>query len=234
MNCIICADKICCKLLEEFVGKFTSLNLLGTFTDSLSVMEQLSKEQNTDLVFLDIEILKKADFDIISSSDFKPKVILISSSDQNALKAFDLNVVDYLIKPVSYSRFCKAVDKSIRYHSRENVSNSIDNEIFIKKGSALVKLKYKDIIYIEALENYVTLNTTKDKFTIHFTLKAIENQLPSNIFIRIHRSFIINKNLIQAISENSLELILGDSLKSFQVGKSFMDSLMNKLNMLTN
>ncbi len=80
---------------------------------------------------------------------------------------------------------------------------------FIKKGSSLVKLKLTEIIYIEALENYVTLNTNDDKFTIHFTMKAIENQLPSGVFIRVHRSFIINKSMIQTIKENTLDLMVG-------------------------
>ena len=170
---------------------------------------------------------------ILSSSlDYQPNIIIVSSGDQNALKAFDFNVVDYLIKPVTYSRFCKAVDKAIKYYSRKEVSNSDDNEIFIKKGSSLVKLKLKDIIYIEALENYVILNTKDEKFTIHFTMKAIENQLPSGIFIRVHRSFIVNKSMIKTIKENSLDLIIGDELKNIPIGNSFRDPLLNGINVM--
>jgi DNA-binding LytR/AlgR family response regulator len=157
---------------------------------------------------------------------------MVSSSEQNALKAFECNVVDYLIKPVTYSRFCKAVDKAIRYYSRKEISNSGDNEIFIKKGSSLVKLKLNDIIYIEALENYVKLNTSEEKFTINFTMKAIENQLPSRIFIRVHKSFIVNKSMIHAIKEYYLELIIGDELKNIPIGNSFMDPLLNSINLI--
>jgi DNA-binding LytR/AlgR family response regulator len=157
---------------------------------------------------------------------------MVSSGDQYALKAFEFNIVDYLLKPVTYSRFCKAVDKAIRYYSRKEVSNSSDNEIFIKKGSALAKLKIKDIIYIEALENYVTLNTNDERFTIHFTMKGIENQLPSGVFIRIHRSFIVNKSMIQAIKENTIDLIVGDTFKNLPLGKSFRDSLLNNINLM--
>jgi DNA-binding LytR/AlgR family response regulator len=95
-----------------------------------------------------------------------------------------------------------------------------------------VKLKLRDIIYIEALENYVTLNTNDDKFTIHFTMKAIENQLPSGVFIRVHRSYIINKSMIQTIQENSLDLNVGGSLKNIPVGKSFRDTLLNDINVM--
>jgi len=232
MNCIIVTDKINCKLLEEFVGKSSSLNLVGTFSDSVSVRNQLSKRQDIDLVFLDIEKTGLDVFNFISSLDYQPNIIIVSSCDQNALKAFDFNVVDYLLKPVTYSRFCKAIDKAIRHYSTSRVSNSDDNDLFIKKGSSLIKLKLKDIIYIEALENYITLNTKDEEFTIHFTMKAIENQLPLGIFIRVHRSFIVNKSMIRTIKENSLELIIGDELKNIPLGDSFRDTFLNGNNMM--
>ena len=233
MNCIIGADNVNCKLLVEFAGRSSSLNLVGTFTDSASVMDQFSKRQDIDLLFLDIEILEMDCFDFVSNLHYKPNIIVLSSNDEFAIKAFDISVVDYLLKPVTYSRFCRAVDKAIRFYSRREVINNDDNEIFIKKESSLIKLKLKEIIYIEALENYVTLNTNDKKFTIHFTMKAIENQLPSEMFIRVHRSFIVNKSMIQTIKENSLDLVVGDTLKNFPVGKSFKDLLLNNINMMS-
>jgi DNA-binding LytR/AlgR family response regulator len=233
MNCIICSDKMSSKFLEEFVAKSSLINLVGTFSDSASVKDQLSKRQDIDLIFLDLEILDMDSFDFISSLEYQPNIIMISSGEENAMKAFDFSVVDYLLKPVTYSRFCKAIDKANRYYSCKEVSNSDDNEIFIKKGSSLVKLKLKDIIYIEALENYITLYTKDEKFTIHFTMKAIENQLPSGIFIRVHRSFIVNKSNIQKITENSLELIIGNQQKTIPIGNSFKDPLLKAINVIT-
>jgi DNA-binding LytR/AlgR family response regulator len=171
-------------------------------------------------------------FDFIGSLEFPPNIIIVSSAEEYALKAFDFNVVDYLLKPIPYARFCKAIDKTIRYFTRKETINSGDQEIFIKKGSSLVKLKLKDIIYVEALENYVTVNTAEEKYTIHFTMKAIENQLPSTLFTRVHRSFIINKSMIQAIKENTLDLVVGKTLKSIPVGKSFRDTLLNDINVM--
>ena len=221
MNCIIGADNISCKLLEEFVGKSSSLNLVGTFPDSVSVRNQLSKRHDIDLLFLDIEILEMDFVDFIINLHYKPNIIVLSSSDQFNMKAFGITVVEYLLKPVTYSRFYRAVDKARRFYSRRKVSNNGDNEIFVKEKSSLVKLKLKDIIYFEAFENYVILATKNKKFTIHFNMKAIENQLPSEIFIRVHRSFIVNKNMIRNVQENSLDLIVGDTLKNFPVDKSF-------------
>ena len=104
--------------------------------------------------------------------------------------------------------------------------------IFIKKGSTLVKLKIKDIIYVEALENYVTLNTKNEKFTIHFTMKALEYQLPYDIFMRVHRSFIVNLSLIKTIEENSLDLIIGTELRNIPIGHSYRDPLLNRINIM--
>jgi DNA-binding LytR/AlgR family response regulator len=233
MNCIIVDDdKLSCKILEGYVTKSTYLNLIGSYSDSVEARNILTQRRDIDLIILDIQMPEMNGFDFIGSLDFPPNIIIVSSADEYALKAFDFNVVDYLLKPVSYGRFCKAIDKTVRYFSRKEVVNTGDEEIFIKKGSSLVKLKLRDIIFIEALENYVTLNTVDDKFTIHFTMKAIENQLPSGVFIRVHRSFIINKSMIQTINENSLDLNVGNSLKSIPVGKSFRDSLLNDINVM--
>jgi len=233
MNCIIVDDdKLSCKILEGYVVKSTSLNLIGSFSDSVEARNILTKRNDIDLILLDILMPEMNGFDFIGSLDFPPNIIIVSSAEEYAIKAFDFNVVDYLLKPISYGRFCKAIDKTVRYFSRKEASNSGDEEIFIKKGSSLVKLKLRDIIFIEALENYVTLTTNDDKFTIHFTMKAIENQLPSGVFIRVHRSYIINKSMIQAIKENTLDLNVGGSLKSIPVGKSFRDSLLNDINVM--
>ncbi len=233
MNCIIVDDdNLTCKILEGYVSKSTSLTLIGSFSNSVEARNILTKRHDIDLIILDIEMPEMNGFDFIGSLDFPPNIIIVSSAEEYALKAFDFNVVDYLLKPVTYGRFCKAIDKTVRYFARKEGSPSGEEEIFIKKGSSLVKLKLRDIIYIEALENYVTLNTNDDKFTIHFTMKAIENQLPSGVFIRVHRSYIINKSMIQTIQENSLDLNVGGSLKNVPVGKSFRDTLLNDINVM--
>jgi DNA-binding LytR/AlgR family response regulator len=188
MNCIIVDDdKLSCKILEGYVTKSTSLNLIGIFSDSVAARNIITERRDIELIFLDIEMPELDGFAFIGSLDYPPNIIIVSSAEEYAIKAFDFNAVDYLLKPVSYGRFCKAIDKTFRYFTRKEGSNTGDEEIFIKKGSSLVKLKQKDIIYIEALENYVCLITSDDRFTIHFTMKAIENQLPPGLFIRVHR-----------------------------------------------
>jgi DNA-binding LytR/AlgR family response regulator len=233
MNCIIVDDdKLSCKLLEGYVNKYASLNLVGVFNDPVSARNEISKQKDVDLILLDVKMPEMDGFDLIGSLDHPPNIIIVSGGGEFALKAFDFNVVDFLLKPISYARFCKAIDKVVRYFAPKEGSKSGDEEIFIKKGSSLVKLKLREIVYVEALENYVTLNTNTDKFTIHFTMKAIESQLPSGVFIRVHRSFIINKSMIQAIKESSLDIMVGHTVKNIPVGKSFRDSLLNDINVM--
>ncbi len=233
MNCIIVDDdKLSCKILEGYVNKYASLNLIGIFNDPISARNALTKQKDIDLILLDIKMPEMDGFDFMVSLDHPPNIIIVSGGGEFALKAFDFNVVDFLLKPISYARFCKAIDKTMRYFTPKEIGTSGDEEIFIKKGSSLVKLKLRDIVFVEALENYVTLNTNTDKYTIHFTMKAIENQLPSGVFIRVHRSFIINKSMIQAIKENSLDISIGHAVKNIPVGKSFKDSLLNDINVM--
>jgi DNA-binding LytR/AlgR family response regulator len=233
MNCIIVDDdKLSCKLLEGYVNKYASLNLVGVFNDPVSARNEIAKQKDVDLILLDVKMPEMDGFDLIGSLDHPPNIIIVSGGGEFALKAFDFNVVDFLLKPISYARFCKAVDKVVRYFAPKEASKSGDEEIFIKKGSSLVKLKLREIVFVEALENYVTLNTNTDKFTIHFTMKAIESQLPSGVFIRVHRSFIINKSMIQSIKESSLDIMVGHTLKNIPVGKSFRDSLLNDINVM--
>ena len=232
MNCIICADIKSCQFLEEFVNKSSSLNLIGTYSDSESVKQQLLKGKDIDLFFVDIEMPDLDFFNYIKNLDYQPKTIIISDNIQNALRAFDSNVIDFLLKPVNYSRVFTSDDQAMKFHLQKESNSSYGDEIFIKKGSSLVKIKLTDLVYIEALENYITLHTKDEKFTIHFTMKAFEEQLLSGVFIRVHRSFIVNKSMIQSVKEDSLDLILGETLKNIPLGNSYRETLLNNLNMM--
>jgi DNA-binding LytR/AlgR family response regulator len=233
MFCYLGGNKESCRVIEELIRKSSSLDLAGTFSEPESLKNLLLQGGNNGLLFIDLDTIDFDVFEFIKSQPSQPNIILISSTDQFALKAFDLDVIDYLIKPLIFPRFLKAVDKAVKYYPHKEVDNKGDNQIFIKKGSALVKLRIRDIIYIEALENYITLNTTDGKFVIHFTMKGIENQLPSALFVRIHRSYLINRSLIQKIHENSLDIIVGDKINTLPIGKSYRDILMSDINLMS-
>jgi DNA-binding LytR/AlgR family response regulator len=218
------------RIIEEFVNRTDQLNLLSSYENAVDAINAFSTEEDIDLIFLDIEMPEMSGIDFLETLTNPPQIIIISSKDKYALDAFNYDVTDYLLKPISYSRFFKAVNKAnVRF---KNKVDTKDDEIFIKKNSALVRLKYQDILWVEALENYVIFNTFNEKYTIHFTMKAIEQKLPSNRFTRVHRSYIVNTSSINVIEDNAVIIKTHDGSKSIPIGKSYKDKLMGDINLI--
>lgn len=234
MNCIIVDDdSISCKILEGYVERYPDLQLVGIYTSSFEARNAIIKQNDIELIFLDVMMPEMSGFDFLESLEYPPHIIIVSATEDYAIKAFDYNVTDYLLKPINYGRFCKAVDKIFRYFVKQDPNRSGDKELFIKNGSSLVKLKMKDIAYIEALENYVSINTSTGKYTVHFTMKAIINIIPSNLFVRTQRSFIVNKKMIQSINDTYVELAIGDNTVNIPLGKSFRNDLLSDINVMS-
>ena len=218
--------------IEEFINKTESLTLCGSFSTALDGINYLKQQENVDLIFLDIEMPEMSGIDFMEALKNLPQIIIISSKGKYAIDAFEYDVTDYLLKPVAYARFYKAVDKVMNRQKQTNLNSNSKDEIFIKKNSSLVRLKYDDILWVEALENYVIFNTFSEKYTIHFTMKAVEVKLPTNKFVRVHRSFIVNTSSISEIDDNTIIVKTVDGNKSIPIGKSYRDKLMNDLNLI--
>ena len=232
MKCIAIDDEpFALELIAGYIQKTPFLEFSGAFTNPLKALSFLMNNK-VDLIFLDINMPDLSGIQLLKSLSNSPHVIFITAYSEFGAESYDYNAVDYLLKPVTYSRFCRAIDKAKRYYSRKDVNNSADNEIFIKSESSYIKIKLKDIICIEAFENNITLTTCDKKFDIHFTLKDLENQLPPEIFIRVHRSLIVNKRRIMTINEDSLDLVIGNTLKNFPVGRTFKDLLLNEIDVM--
>jgi DNA-binding LytR/AlgR family response regulator len=231
MNCIIIDDDLMSRrVLEEFVGRTEQLNLLNSYENAVDAINAFNTGEDVDLIFLDIEMPEMSGIDFLETLQNPPQIIIVSSKEKYALDAFNYDVTDYLLKPVSYSRFFKAINKAnIRF---KNKVDSKEDEIFIKKNSALVRLKYDEILWVEALENYVIFTTYSDKYTIHFTMKAIEQKLPSTMFTRVHRSFIVNTRSINLIEDNSVIIKTKEGSKTIPIGKSYKDKLMGDINLM--
>lgn len=240
MNCIIIDDdKLSRKVIQEFVERTDSLNLINTYESAVAAINDLENvDSEIELVFLDIEMPDMTGMEFLQNLKDYPQIIIISGKENYALEAFEHDVTDYLLKPVAYSRFFKAINKALKRKNesigfRYTPQNSDgDDEVFIKKNSTLVRLKYNDILYIEALENYITVTTLDDKYTIHFTMKAIERKLPLSKFKRVHRSYVVNVNAIKGIEDNSIIIQLKNGTKLIPIGKSYKDNLMNDLNLI--
>ncbi len=233
MNCIIIDDdKLSRRILEEFIKKTEGLVLRYSFSDAVEAINVMKKDDEIQLIFLDIEMPEMSGIDFLNSLKNPPQIIIFSSKGKYAIDAFEYDVTDYLLKPVTYSRFYKAVDKAAARFERNKMNILGKDEIFIKKNSTLVRLRYEDILWVEALENYVIFNTFKDKYTIHFTMKAIEHKLPSGKFTRVHRSYIVNTSSIDVIEDNSVIIKTDDGSRSIPIGKSYKDKLMKDINLI--
>jgi DNA-binding LytR/AlgR family response regulator len=233
MNCIIIEDDpLSVRIIQEFIRKTTDLNLVHTFSNAIDAINILHTDESIELIFLDIELPEMSGLEFLDSIKEAPQVIIISSKGLYAADAFNYEVADYLVKPITYARFYKAIQRTRKRMEKDKLDKIGRSEIFIKKDSTLVRLKYDEILWIEALENYVIFNTFNEKFTIHFTMKAIEQKLPQDKFIRVHRSFIVNTSSIDAIEDNSVLVKVHDGTKSIPIGKSYKDKLMGDINLI--
>jgi DNA-binding LytR/AlgR family response regulator len=233
MNCIIIEDDpLSVRIIQEFIRKTTDLNLAHTFSNAIDAINILQTDESIELIFLDIELPEMSGMEFLDSIKEPPQVIIISSKGLYAADAFDYDVADYLVKPITYARFYKAIQRARKRLEKDKLEKVGRSEIFIKKDATLVRLKYSEILWIEALENYVIFNTFNEKFTIHFTMKAVEQKLPQEKFTRVHRSFIVNTSSIDAIEDNSVLIKVHDGTKSIPIGKSYKDKLMGDINLI--
>ncbi len=236
MNCIIVDDdNFSVRIIEEFVNQTEGLELLGTFTNAIEAVNWLnnSEKEPVHLIFLDIEMPEMSGIEFLRALNVIPQVIIYSSQEKYALESYEYDVTDYLLKPVTYARFIKAVNRARERFERKENPVKQSTEIFIKNNSSLVRVKYDDILWIEALENYVVVNTFKEKYTIHFTMKSISDKMPSERFMRIHRSYIVNFSKISAIEDNSVIIRTESGNRVIPIGKSYTDKLLNDINLIT-
>ncbi len=233
MNCIIIDDdEMSRRVAEEFISRTDFLNQINSFSSAVEAINFIKQGAEVHLIFLDIEMPEMSGIDFLNTLTKPPQIIIISSKEKYAIQAFDYDVTDYLLKPITYARFFKAASKAYEKFNKGRSLVDVDKEIFIKKNSSLVRIKYNDILWVEALENYVVINTTTEKFTIHFTMKSIENQLPTVRFKRVHRSFIVNVSRITSIEDNSVIIKLNDSKKVIPIGKSYREKLLSEINLM--
>ena len=236
MNCIIIDDdQLSRKVLEEFTLKTDFLKLVHSFSNAIEAINTFKSDKEIHLIFLDIEMPEMSGIDFLNTLKNSPQVIIVSSREKYALEAFEYDVTDYLLKPVSYARFYKAVEKvRNRMIKTEIVDKHTSNkEFFVKQNNKLIRLLYDEILFMEALENYVVINTFDEKYTIHITMKLLCDKLTCSKFSRIHRSYIVNTDKIHVIEENSVVIKTLNSNKVIPIGKTYKDELMMKIRKLT-
>ena len=205
IKCIVTDDEpIARKGLCGYIEKIDYLSLIGECEDALQLNNLLKTEQ-PDLLFLDIEMPYLSGLDLLSSIQNPPKVVITSAYEKYALKGYELDVIDYLLKPIPFDRFMKAVDKVYHLMEKESAKNTTEF-IFVKSGKQLKKIFIADILFVESMENYVNVFTTSSKEVVYSTLKFFLDSLPSDNFLQVHRSYIVNTKHIQSIEGNVLHI----------------------------
>ena len=232
LKCIAVDDEpLALELLEDNIRQIPFLELVAACPNAFEAIDVL-QEENVDLLFLDIQMPGITGLEFLKSlqSPKPPMVIFITAYEQFALEGFELNVVDYLLKPVAFERFLKAANKANEYQKLRNAAaGAIETQthFFVNANYALVKIKFDEIMYIEGLKDYVKIYLTSAKHPIitRMTLKSVELKLPTKLFMRVHKSFIISSDKI--LSVRNLKIHIGDT--NIPVGEQYAEEFMKMI-----
>lgn len=212
INCILIDDEPLARAgLEEYIADIDFLNLLGTFANPLAATEILATG-NVQLLFLDIQMPRITGLEFFKTLKNPPPVIFTTAYPQYALDGFEVNALDYLVKPISFDRFLKAALKAKEFYEvrqvnrTENSTGDAGSYFFIKADNKLVKIFYEDILFIEALQNYVNIHTAGKKYMSYLTFRSVEEYLPAGRFIKVHKSFIIAAARVDSIDGNEIRM----------------------------
>jgi len=215
------------EVMKGLVERAGFLQLQDAFTDPFKAIQWLA-DNETDLLLLDMEMPGLNGLELLKSLTVKPYVVVISSKEEYAVEAYDFDVVAYLVKPIKeYSKFLNAVLK-IKEKVKSRSSSTASDRIFVKVDSLLVGIEFNTILYVEAFGDYVKVTTAEKVYTTYNTMKSVEDKLPSSLFLRVHRSYIVNISKIKNIDQSNLLI----EKKIIPVGNSYRESLMKKLNTL--
>ncbi|NSL88986.1 response regulator transcription factor [Chitinophaga sp. Mgbs1] len=231
ITCIITDDEpVARKGLAGYVEKIDFLELTGVCEDALS-LNNLLRSKPADLLFLDIEMPYISGVELLQSLASPPKVIFTTAYEQYAIKGFELAAIDYLLKPVSFDRFLKSANRA--RDILQPLAGREDRFIFVKSAEKLVKIPLDDILYLEAMENYVHIYTTSGRHTTHTTLKSVIENINGPEFVQTHKSFVVNATRITSIDGNIIEIgkaavPVSRGMKDFVMNRIIRDKLLKK------
>jgi DNA-binding LytR/AlgR family response regulator len=238
MKCVIIDDEpLAVELLEDFVQKIDSLELITTFNNAIDAVSFIN-QNNVDLIFLDIQMPHFSGIDFLNTIEKKPLVIFTTAYSDYAVEGFNLGAVDYLVKPIPFHRFLKSVVRAQQiFNPASNIQTISENItapeleqdfMFVRAEYENVKMNFSDILFIEGLKDYVKIYTTDNKFTLTLiSLIKLENLLSNKGFSRIHRSYIINIKHVKSIQKN--KVLISD--KRIPISESYKTAFFEKINL---
>ncbi len=228
-NCLVVEDEpLAAEVLTDYIHQVPFLELKKVCADAIYAMEILQSEK-IDLIFLDIHLPKLKGLDFLEALKTPPSIVITSAHKEYALQAFELNVIDYLLKPIRFNRFLKAVDK-LNQHKTYSINTQANkypekDYIFFNVGKKKVKLFLDEILYIESLREYVQITTKEKSIHTKFQLSEIEGMLSKNNFLRIHRSFIVAKDKVATFTATEIEI----NNKAIPIGRSYKELVLSVL-----
>jgi DNA-binding LytR/AlgR family response regulator len=229
IKCLIIDDEpIACRGIQEYVSQIDFLELVGVFENAMQAYDILN-EGDVKLIFLDIEMPLLSGIDFLKSLKNQPYTIFTTAYSHHALEGFELGVMDYLVKPIAFPRFLKAVNKvkdqfSGRPESKE-IAEDEKGYFFIKENGKFIRIGYEEVLFAEALQNYVAIYLSGKKLISYITLSILEKQLPASMFLKVHKSYIVS---LQKITEIEGNMVLIGSSK-IPVSRNIKDILMKKV-----
>ncbi len=235
VRCLIVDDEpLAIRLIENHIAKIESFEVVATCNSALKAFEILNTEK-IDLMFLDIKMPSITGIDFLKSLRHPPKTIFTTAFRNYALESYDLDVVDYLLKPITFDRFFKAIERFSRENSSNsagqnsstalNNSNSEETFIIIKSGSKHHKIAINSILYIESLKDYIKVHTNENRIVSKYKISDIEKELADKSFLRVHRSFIVNTSKVTAFTPHDVEI--GEV--EIPIGVSYKGDVLEKL-----
>ncbi len=231
LKCIIVDDEpLAIEVIESYINKLEGFEVVGTCSNALQAFEIL-RNQSIDLMFLDIQMPKLTGIEFLKSLNHPPKVIFTTAYRDYAIESYELEALDYLLKPISFERFLKAIGKVYKNTMHEpkvaqlpvEGGEAQDNYVFLKADKKMVKVSLQDILYIESLKDYVRVKTTDGQVITHQKISYLEEKLPEEQFIRIHRSYLVNIQNIKSYSASAIE-VFG---KELPIGRNYKNQVMS-------
>lgn len=232
IKCLVVDDEpLAIKLIENHISKIDALEVMATCNSALKAFEILNT-QEIDLMFLDIKMPNITGIDFLKTLKNPPKTIFTTAYRDYAIESYDLEAVDYLLKPITFERFFKSINRLLRNNKESEITKKEavqDDYIIVKSGSKYHKIIKLNILYIESLKDYIKIHTTYDKHIVSkYKIGDIEQKLKESHFLRVHRSYIINLNKINAFTINDIEV----SSTEIPIGASYKDNVVSFLDSL--
>ncbi|MBD0850891.1 LytR/AlgR family response regulator transcription factor [Maribacter arenosus] len=226
---VIDDEPLAINVLKNYVDQVKELQLVSTFSNAVDASTYLQSHE-VDIVFLDIHMPILDGLEFLKTLHEAPMVVITTAHEEFALESFELEVIDYLVKPIPFPRFLKSVNRIIKLKQNHGVSDRNGNKehpsIFVKVDKKkLQKIYLDEIVVVESLKDYIRIKTTTGKYIVHKTLSSFTDELPADQFIRIHRSFTISIDKVQVVEGNSLEI---DNTR-YTIGRSYLNDVKAKI-----